>query len=122
MIIRVTDKLILIDLEDLPLSHYLKIEKFYVNIRFFLSKRHSVYGNYFILLLGGHINPAVSFAMTLLGRLPWRQLPFYWVGQTIGAFLASSVAYGMYYGNILTFYVFIFALVYCLKKMFCKGE
>ena len=32
--------------------------------------------------------------MSVVGRLPWRKLPFYWGGQTIGAFLASSLAYG----------------------------
>jgi len=45
---------------------------------------------------GGHINPAVTLAMTLLGRLPVRKLPIYWLGQYLGAFLASACVYGVY--------------------------
>ena len=56
---------------------------------------------FFGLFIGGHLNPSVTLAMSVVGRLPWRKLPFYWGGQTIGAFLASSLAYGIYYGKFL---------------------
>ena len=38
---------------------------------------------------GAHLNPAVSIAFTLAGRLPVRMLGAYVVSQVIGAFLAS---------------------------------
>jgi len=38
---------------------------------------------------GGHINPCVSVAMACGGRLAWRELPFYLVGQIIGAGLGA---------------------------------
>lgn len=45
---------------------------------------------------GGHINPAVTLAMAVTGRLPKRKLPVYWAGQTLGAFLASAIVFGLY--------------------------
>src|SRR5215469_1230771 len=38
---------------------------------------------------GAHLNPAVSIAFTLAGRLPVRALGTYVLSQIIGAFLAS---------------------------------
>lgn len=38
---------------------------------------------------GAHLNPAVSIAFTLAGRLPGRALGYYIASQVIGAFLAS---------------------------------
>lgn len=38
---------------------------------------------------GAHLNPAVSIAFTLAGRLPVKALGYYIIGQIIGAFLAS---------------------------------
>ncbi|XP_005722406.1 aquaporin-3-like [Pundamilia nyererei] len=35
---------------------------------------------------GGHLNPAVTFALCLLGRERWRKFPMYFLFQTIGAF------------------------------------
>ncbi|CAL8329798.1 unnamed protein product [Arctogadus glacialis] len=46
---------------------------------------------------GGHLNPAVTFALCLLGREPWRKFPVYFVFQTLGAFLGSAIIFGMYY-------------------------
>ena len=48
---------------------------------------------------GGHINPAVTLAMGVCGRLPLYLVPIYWAGQTVGAFLGSAVCYGVYYGE-----------------------
>lgn len=52
-------------------------------------------------LVGGHINPAVSLAQTVIGRLPLIKLPFYVLSQTLGAFLSGPVVYGIYYGMLL---------------------
>lgn len=41
---------------------------------------------------GAHYNPAVSLAMLIRGRLPLRDVPFYWAAQVIGAVLAAWAA------------------------------
>ncbi|XP_029916894.1 aquaporin-3a [Myripristis murdjan] len=46
---------------------------------------------------GGHLNPAVTFALCLLGRERWRKFPMYFAFQTLGAFLGSAIIFGMYY-------------------------
>ena len=50
-------------------------------------------------LAGGHLNPAVTFALCLLGRERWRKFPVYFAFQTLGAFLGSAIIFGMYYGE-----------------------
>ncbi|XP_020513433.2 aquaporin-3 [Labrus bergylta] len=46
---------------------------------------------------GGHLNPAVTFALCLLGRERWRKFPMFFLFQTIGAFFGAAVIFGMYY-------------------------
>jgi len=48
---------------------------------------------------GGHLNPAVSLGMALIGRLPFKKVLFYWVAQYLGAFAAAAVIYGVYNGK-----------------------
>lgn len=38
---------------------------------------------------GGHFNPAISLGAAVSGRLPWRDLPGYWVSQVVGGLLAG---------------------------------
>ncbi|XP_056445159.1 aquaporin-3-like isoform X1 [Gadus chalcogrammus] len=45
---------------------------------------------------GGHLNPTVTFALCLLGRVPWRKFPVYFLFQTLGAFLGAGIIFGMY--------------------------
>jgi len=45
---------------------------------------------------GGHLNPAVTLAMAVLGKLKPVQVPVYWAGQYLGAFLAAAVLWGEY--------------------------
>jgi MIP family channel proteins len=45
---------------------------------------------------GGHLNPAVSFAFFLTGRLTPFKLLFYIIGQLIGAFLGALVVFLVY--------------------------
>jgi len=45
---------------------------------------------------GGHLNPAVTLAMAVMKKLRWAQLPVYWAGQYLGAFVASLVLWGNY--------------------------
>lgn len=47
---------------------------------------------------GGHLNPAVTFALCLLGREPWRKFPLFFFFQTLGAFLGAAIVFGMYFG------------------------
>jgi len=51
---------------------------------------------------GGHINPAVTLAMAIIGRLEWIKVPFYFIGQYLGAFCASVLIYAIYYKGLLT--------------------
>ncbi|XP_003418441.1 aquaporin-9 isoform X1 [Loxodonta africana] len=52
---------------------------------------------------GGHVNPAVSFAMCLFGRMKWFKLPFYVAAQFLGAFLGAATLFGIYYDGLMSF-------------------
>ncbi|MGH0189328.1 UNVERIFIED_CONTAM: hypothetical protein FKN15_034788 [Acipenser sinensis] len=52
---------------------------------------------------GAHLNPAVSLAMCLLGRLPWRKLPVYALFQLLGAFVAAATVYAQYRDAIMQY-------------------
>ncbi|XP_062998571.1 aquaporin-9 [Elgaria multicarinata webbii] len=52
---------------------------------------------------GGHINPAVSFAMCLTGRLKWVKLPVYVLAQYIGAFLGAAAVFGVNYDALMEY-------------------
>ncbi|XP_041666816.1 aquaporin-3-like [Cheilinus undulatus] len=52
---------------------------------------------------GGHLNPAVTFALCLLGREPWRKLPLFFFFQTFGAFLGAAIVFCMYLDALLDF-------------------
>jgi MIP family channel proteins len=52
---------------------------------------------------GGHINPAVTLCMCVFGRCDWIKLPFYWLGQFLGAFMGSAVIFTVYYPGIVAF-------------------
>ena len=46
--------------------------------------------------------------IALMGRLPWKRLPGYWMAQYLGAFVSSAVVFGVYYGNIICMCVCIY--------------
>ncbi|XP_066501532.1 aquaporin-3b [Hoplias malabaricus] len=52
---------------------------------------------------GGHLNPAVTFALCILGREPWKKFPVYFLSQTLGAFLGSGIIFGMYFDALWEF-------------------
>ncbi|XP_028851859.1 aquaporin-3a isoform X1 [Denticeps clupeoides] len=52
---------------------------------------------------GGHLNPAVTFALCLLGRDKWRKFPVYFLFQTLGAFLGAGIIYGLYFDALWNF-------------------
>jgi aquaporin NIP len=45
----------------------------------------------FIRLSGAHLNPAVTLALAASGRIAWREVPPYILGQVAGAFLGSAL-------------------------------
>jgi glycerol uptake facilitator protein len=42
-------------------------------------------------MTGGHINPAVTFALAVFNRLPWSKVAPYVFAQTLGAFVAALI-------------------------------
>uniref|UniRef100_A0A8C8RDM1 Uncharacterized protein n=1 Tax=Pelusios castaneus TaxID=367368 RepID=A0A8C8RDM1_9SAUR len=39
---------------------------------------------------GAHMNASITFTHCVLGRLPWRKLPVYIIGQFLGSFVAAA--------------------------------
>ncbi|XP_061450824.1 aquaporin-9 [Rhineura floridana] len=52
---------------------------------------------------GGHINPAVSFAMCLTGKMRWVKFPIYVIAQFLGAFVGAVAVFAINY-DLLMFY------------------
>lgn len=48
---------------------------------------------------GAHINPAVTFGLAALGRVPWGEVPIYVIGQMIGGFIGAVVVWVHYLGH-----------------------
>ena len=44
---------------------------------------------------GCHINPAITFAVALSGRMTWKDAVGYWVGQVIGGILAGALLFAL---------------------------
>lgn len=45
----------------------------------------------------GHINPAVTFGLAVVGKTPWNLVPIYMIAQLIGAFLGAVLVWATYY-------------------------
>ncbi|WP_051332305.1 MIP/aquaporin family protein [Cucumibacter marinus] len=45
----------------------------------------------FLPVSGAHVNPALSIALAIFGRFPWRLLPGYIIAQLLGSALAAGV-------------------------------
>ncbi|XP_062846009.1 aquaporin-9b [Trichomycterus rosablanca] len=52
---------------------------------------------------GGHVNPAVSLALVVLGKFPIKKFPVYVAAQFIGAFTGSCVVFGLYYDAFMDY-------------------
>lgn len=52
---------------------------------------------------GAHVNPAITIALALYKRFPWREVPVYIVAQIAGGVVGSLVLYALYQGPILAF-------------------
>src|ERR671925_1099275 len=49
---------------------------------------------------GCHINPAVTFALAVTKRFPWREVPTYWAAQVTGAVLGALAIWAVFGGRI----------------------
>src|SRR3954469_23132297 len=45
---------------------------------------------------GCHINPAVTFALAVTKRFPWREVPVYWASQFLGAVIGGFAIWGVF--------------------------
>jgi glycerol uptake facilitator protein len=54
-------------------------------------------------LTGAHINPAVTLGMALRRGFPWAKVPWYWLAQTLGAFVAAAIIFIEYNTGISSF-------------------
>jgi glycerol uptake facilitator protein len=52
---------------------------------------------------GCHINPAVTFALAVTKRMPWREVPMYWISQYIGAVIGAFAIWGVFGSNAVAF-------------------
>ena len=52
---------------------------------------------------GCHINPAVTFALAVTKRFPWREAPIYWIAQYVGAVIGAFGIWGVFGANAVTF-------------------
>ena len=50
-----------------------------------------------------HLNPAVSLAMAVSGRMSWRKIPFYLVAQFAGAVMAGLALYALFGPSIAAY-------------------
>jgi MIP family channel proteins len=48
---------------------------------------------------GAHFNPAVTFAFAVTRHFPWRELPWYWAAQFIGA-IAGALTLQALFGSV----------------------
>src|SRR6202521_5108961 len=52
---------------------------------------------------GCHINPAVTFALAVTKRFPWKEVPIYWAAQYVGAIIGAFAIWGVFGANAVTF-------------------
>src|ERR671936_2740111 len=51
---------------------------------------------------GCHINPAVTFALVVTRRIPWREVPVYWCAQVIGAVIGALGIWAVFGHSAIT--------------------
>jgi glycerol uptake facilitator protein len=51
---------------------------------------------------GCHINPAVTFALAVSKRMPWKDVPLYWISQFVGAVIGAFGVWAVFGGNAVT--------------------
>jgi glycerol uptake facilitator protein len=51
---------------------------------------------------GCHINPAVTFALAVTKRMPWKDVPVYLISQYVGAVIGAFGVWGVFGANAVT--------------------
>jgi glycerol uptake facilitator protein len=46
---------------------------------------------------GAHLNPAVTLGLAVQGVTPWAEVPVYWAGEMLGAFIGAVLVFVHYY-------------------------
>jgi len=46
---------------------------------------------------GAHLNPAVTLGLAMSGKTPWGDVPIYWAGQFLGAFIGAFLVWLHYF-------------------------
>jgi glycerol uptake facilitator-like aquaporin len=57
-------------------------------------------------IVGGHLNPAVSFTLFVLGQLRFTHFIAFTAAQTGACFLAAGATYQVYWGTIIWIEIF----------------
>src|SRR6478735_6401603 len=42
---------------------------------------------------GAHLNPAVTLGLAINGAITWDQVPIYWAGEMLGAFIGAVLVF-----------------------------
>ncbi|KAJ5664392.1 Major intrinsic protein [Penicillium longicatenatum] len=58
-------------------------------------------GDYLLMILGGHLNPAFSIALSVFRGFPARKCVVYIAAQLLGAITAGGIAYAIYHDAIV---------------------
>ena len=66
---------------------------------------------------GGHLNPAVTVALAVVGKISWRKVPHYLAAQYLGALLAGCLVFLAYWDGLVWYEhqagVFRSAVLHC---------
>jgi glycerol uptake facilitator-like aquaporin len=66
---------------------------------------------------GGHLNPAVTLSLALIGKFPFTKILHYMLAQYLGSFLAACCTYMVYIGMWYFDFFFKFANMLLFSKM-----
>ena len=50
---------------------------------------------------GGHLNPAITVSLAVVGKLPWRKVPHYLLAQYLAALLAGALVFLLYWDALV---------------------
>ena len=50
---------------------------------------------------GAHLNPAITIALSLSKRFPWKKAPIYIMAQMLGSFIGALIVYIFFYAKFL---------------------
>merc|ERR1712142_507410 len=81
------------------LSNGSKGDFFSINWGYGIAVMMGVYATFGVS--GGHLNPAVTVAMAIAGKLDYKKIPAYLIGQYLGAFAGATAVFAIYYEKIV---------------------